>query len=110
MTAKNFLFLISASAADRASLQVIAGNITKSVDATAKPLWFDPTHVGYFVTCDMTAYQIWSKAFHSLEPRYAENLRDAMVLEIGSDYMAGSSSKIAAWLNSHGAQRKFGSS
>lgn len=108
MTAKNFLFLLSASAADRAALQQIHGNVTTLIDANAKPLWFDPTHVGYFISSALSAQQIWLKAFHELGQKYTQNLRDAMILEIGGDYAAGPDSKAAAWLNSHSVIRKLG--
>lgn len=102
----NFLLLISASAADKVALQAINGNITRSIDATAKPLWFDPTHAGYFISCSLVAHQVMSKALQDLPPAKTQNLRELMCLEIGDDYWARPDTKISAWLNGHGVNRK----
>lgn len=108
MTMKNFLLMLVASASDKAALQAINLNITMHVDATAKPLWFDTTHAGYFICSSLTASQIWAKALKDLPPAKTENLRDLLIVELGRDYAARPETKATAWLNSHGAVRRFG--
>lgn len=108
MTQKNFLILLVASAQDKPALQAIHANITQRIDGTAKPLWFDPTHAGYFVSSDLVAHQIWTKALQDLPPSKTENLRDVLVVELGGDYAARPDAKTSAWLNSHGVNRKHG--
>jgi predicted metal-dependent HD superfamily phosphohydrolase len=108
MENRNFLLLLSASAQDKAALGAINSNITRLIDANAKPLWFDASHAGYFISSPLAAHQIWAKALQDIPTKQTENLRDILVLEVGQDYAARSGAKTAAWLNSHGVPRRLG--
>lgn len=84
----------------------IKANVEKHFPNNAKAIWFDATHAGYVISSPLVAHQIWALALADLSATLSANIRDMLVLEIGSDYAAQPESKAAAWLNSHGAQRK----
>lgn len=95
-TKKNYLFLISASADNATSVQKIQRNLIESVDAGCKPRWIDSRGAGFFINTKLTAAEIWSAAF--IDSKFNG---DAVVIELGRDWMARKEATTEHWLKTH---------
>lgn len=102
---KNFLFLVSAKEQAQPTLSLIGCNV-KKIDPHSSA-WIDASNAVFFMASDLPARELWALAFQDLADHATTALRDALVLEIGSDYAANSEAKYAAWLNSHGVHPRI---
>ncbi|WP_074578037.1 hypothetical protein [Polaromonas sp. JS666] len=101
---RNYLLLLSLSAATAAVGKEFMARIKMNVDATAAPLWIDSRGIGVFLSTKLPARQIWLHAFpDSLTFAQRDALRDLLIIQVGPDVAGPPEAKSIAWLNSHKA-------
>ena len=94
---KNYMLLLSVTQNDATTTRAIHERITKNVDANAKPLWIDAKGIGIFISTGLPAIDIWTTAFTS----QTDHARDALIIELGNDWLARRDAKTEHWLTTH---------
>jgi hypothetical protein len=101
---RNYLLLLSLSAANAAVGKEFMTRIKMNVDAAAAPLWIDSRGIGVFLSTELPARQIWLHAFpDTLTFQQREVLRDLLIVQVGPDFAGPPEAKSTVWLNSHKA-------
>lgn len=98
---RNYLALISVTKDNASLVQVLLKNIQKNIDEKASPLWIDSKGVGVFLSTELTAHDVWSLAISKDRPDDLHELKDILILEIGSDWAARKEAKTANWLKNN---------
>jgi hypothetical protein len=100
---RNYLMLISASEQNAKAVLKMKENINCRVDSNAEPLWIDAKGVGIFITTELVAAEIWTHAVTDMGTQL-ETIRDLLIVELGSDWLARRDAKTEHWLATHVGQ------
>ncbi|MCG2586522.1 hypothetical protein [Massilia sp. TS11] len=92
---RDYLVLLSINPANAGDAGLVKANI-EGIDAGAKAAWFDPAHVGFFVTTHLIASAVWLLVMQG-----TTTIHDLLVLELGEDWMARRDSVGEHWLRRH---------
>ncbi|MPS29424.1 hypothetical protein [Pigmentiphaga sp.] len=98
---KRYLVLMSASKDNAAMVQKALRNLQEKVYSKAAPLWIDSKGIGVFVATDMPAVDIYAAMFDTSIKGEFSDTRDALVVELGSDWFGGLEAKYGHWLTTH---------
>lgn len=97
---RRYLMLVSASSDNAKAIQKVLANLKSTVDKSASPLWIDSKGIGVFMTTDLVAQDVRSAAFEGV-PGDFNDIKDAVVLEIGPDWYARDDTPSKNWLTAH---------
>ncbi|MBV6273062.1 hypothetical protein KVP09_09050 [Alcaligenaceae bacterium CGII-47] len=97
---RKYLMLVSASSDNAKAIQKVLANLKSTVDKNAAPLWIDSKGIGIFISTDLVAQEIRSAAFEGV-PGDFNDIKDAVVLEIGADWYARDNTATKNWLTPH---------
>lgn len=98
---KHYLVLMSATKDNAAMIQKILRNLQTGVDSRAAPLWIDSKGIGVFVASDLPAIDIHAAMFDAAIKGEFGDSRDALVVELGRDWIGSLDAKYAHWLTTH---------
>lgn len=97
---RNYLMLVSASTDNAKAIQKVLANLKSTVDKNASPLWIDSKGIGIFMKTDLVAADIRTAAFEGVAGDF-NDIKDAVVLEVGSDWYARDDTPSKNWLTAH---------
>lgn len=97
---RNYLMLVSVKKDNMTAVQKALDNLKKTVDKNAQSLWIDSRGIGVFITTGMVASEIRAATFQGVSGDFTD-IKDAVVIEIGSDWYASDETNIKNWLTAH---------
>ncbi len=105
MEPRNYLLLLSLTKTTALFGVGVLERLRAEVDPRADPLWVDAGGVGVFISTTLPAEQIWRRALpeHLRDGQGAE-VKDMLILELGSDHHGQPRSKAIEWLRRHQRQ------
>lgn len=105
MRKSNYLFLLALNERSAKLGREILANIKERVDATAAPAFLHSAGVGIFMSSALSSLEIWEKVWPAnLSEIERKALRDAIVVELGSDFTGFQQGKPSAWLVKRAAE------
>lgn len=92
---RNYMVLTSMSKESAAAGKKLLEN-AKALDFHAQPLWIDGGHVGFVLTTELPAIDVWRRVLEDVT-----NLRDVIIVEVGGDWCTDRESKPGHWFSTH---------
>ena len=103
MQKRNFLMLVAMTRPDARLLQDALARLKREADPNATPAWLDGISAGIFMSTNISAQAIMTCILPG-NPTHEQRqaVREVLVVELGRDsWSSSTSTKAAAWLNSH---------
>lgn len=91
-----YLLLMSANKANAGAVKSVLDKAKKLADPLAAPLWIDANGVGVFIDAEATATELWDLLIPG-----TEDFKDALIVEVGPDWIGRNEAKPTHWLRSH---------